>query len=477
MTPDRLFIGGAWRASQSVDVVRSPWDGHETRIPRASPQDVDDAIAAAAAAARGMAALPSHARRELLARIAAGITARRDDLARAIVSESGKPVTATKAEIDRAAITFTLGAEESTRIAGEVIPVDLEPRADGMQAYARRVAVGPIAAITPFNFPLNLAAHKIAPAFAAGCPVVLKPPPQAPGASQILAEIVEQAGAPAGAFSVVPCAAETAQRLVTDPRLKMLSFTGSARVGWTLKGLAGRKKITLELGGNAGVLIGADADLATAAKKCAAASFAQAGQICIKVQRIFVEAPALDAFTKLFLDETAKLKTGDPSDPATSVGPLIDEAAAARVESWVDEAIAHGARRLAGGPRTATPSGAKALLPPTVLSGARADDKVVCEEIFGPVTVVAPVASFSDGLARLNDGDYGLQAGVFTRALAHAQAAFATLDVGAVLVNEVPTFRIDAMPYGGVKGSGFGREGVRYAIEEMTERKLWLLRS
>jgi len=472
MTSDRLYIGGSWRKAEAFDEVRSPWDGKLAfRAPRASEKDVEEAIAAAVAAAPLMAALPAHARRDGLQRIADGIAARKDDLAHSIVSESGKPMGATRAEIDRAVITFSLGAEEATRIGGELLPLDIESRSEGMTAFVGRFPVGPIAAITPFNFPLNLAAHKVAPAFAAGCPVVLKPPPQAPGAAQILAEIVEAAKLPAGALSVVPCPAATAQRIATDDRMKMLSFTGSARVGWQLKAISGRKKVTLELGGNAGVAIARDADLAVAAKKCAAGGFSQGGQVCIKVQRILVEEPVRDAFIALFLEEVRALKTGDPFDPATVVGPLIDQAAAQRVENWIAEALAHGARQLLGGARTG------AFLPPTVLTGAAPTDKVVCEEVFGPVVMVDGVPSFKDALDRINAGDFGLQAGVFTRDLANAQRAFRELAVGAVLVNEVPTFRVDSMPYGGIKSSGLGREGVRYAIQEMTEPRSWILRS
>ncbi len=471
MIPDRLFIGGAWRAAAAHDEVKSPWDGRvASRTPRANEKDLDDAIAAASAAAPVIAALGAHARRDILHKIADGIAARREDLALAIVSESGKPITATRAEIDRAVITFSLGAEEATRIGGEMLPLDIEPRAAGMQAFVGRFPVGPIAAITPFNFPLNLVAHKLSPAFAAGCPVVLKPAPQAPGAALILAEIVEAAGTPAGALSVVPCPAAIAQRLVVDPRMRMLSFTGSARVGWPLKALAGRKKVALELGGNAGVIVAADADVETAARKCAAAGFAQAGQVCIKVQRILVDERVRERFTKIFLEEIAKIRVGDPFDPATVVGPLIDEAAAIRVETWIAEATAHGAKTLAGGPRKG------ALLPPTVLSGARPDDRVVCEEVFGPVVTLDGVTSFDEALARLDAGEWGLQAGAFTSDLGNAQRAFQKLEVGAVLINEVPTFRVDSMPYGGVKSSGFGREGVRYAIQEMTEPRAWILR-
>lgn len=472
MTPERLFIGGAWRDPSARDPVASPWDGRVAlQAPRASAADVDDAIAAAVAAAPVMAKLAGFERRDLLRRIAEGVAARREDLARSIVAESGKPIAATRTEIDRAVVTFTLGAEEATRVEGESLDLSVEPRTRGWRAWVSRVPVGPVAAITPFNFPVNLVAHKLAPAFAAGCPVVLKPAPQAPGAALILAEIVEAAGAPAGALSVVPCPPPIAERLATDPRVKMLSFTGSARVGWTLRAKAGRKKVALELGGNAGVVIAEDADLAHAAARCAAGGFSQGGQVCIKVQRIFVHARVAAEFTSLFLEEVRKLPAGDPNDPATVVGPLIDEASAARVETWIGEAVAGGAKALLGGPRKGT------LVPATVLADAPRDAKVSCEEVFGPVVTLDVVKDFEEGLARVDEGEWGLQAGVFTRDLDRIQRAFVRLDVGAVVANEVPTFRADNMPYGGVKGSGAGREGVRYAIEEMTERRALLLKT
>lgn len=472
MTPDRLFIGGTWRQPSARDAVSSPWDGRKAfDAPRASATDVDDAITAASAAAPVMAKLPGWRRRELLKRIAEGIAARREDLVRSIVEESGKPITATRAEIDRAIVTFVLGAEEATRIEGEGLDLSIEPRTEGWRAWVTRVPVGPIAAITPFNFPINLIAHKLAPAFAAGCPVVLKPAPQAPGAALILAEIVETAGAPPGSFSVVPCPPETAERLATDPRVKMLSFTGSARVGWMLREKAGRKKVALELGGNAAVAIADDGDVALAASRCAAGGFVQSGQVCIKVQRVFVDRSVAPRFTTRFLEEVRKMPAGDPRDPATVIGPLVDDGAATRVQSWIEEAVSAGAKVLLGGERRGN------VVPATVLTEAPRTAKVSCEEVFGPVVVIEPVRDFDEALARVNEGEWGLQAGVFTRDIDRLQHAFERLEVGAVVANEVPTFRVDNQPYGGVKGSGAGREGVRYAIEEMTERRALLLRS
>ncbi len=471
MTPTRLFVAGRWVEPSRHEMLRSPWDGREAAsVPIAGPDDVERAIAGAVQAASAMAALGGWERRDLLRRIADGIGARREDFVRAIVAESGKPVSAARAEVDRAVVTFQLGAEEATRIAGESLALDVEPRARGWRATVERVPVGPIAGITPFNFPINLVAHKVAPAFAAGCPIVVKPAPQAPGAALILAEIVDSAGAPAGALSVLPCPPETASLLVTDPRIRMLSFTGSARVGWTLRAQAGRKKVALELGGNAGVAVDEGADLDLAAARCAAGAFAQAGQVCIKVQRILVHASAIERFTKAFLREVETLRVGDPSDPATVVGPMIDEAAAVRVERWTREAVDRGARLLCGGTRRGT------VVQPTVLTGCREDDKVVCEEVFGPVATLGAFREWDEALARIDSGEWGLQAGVFTRDLDRARRAFRRLEVGSVVTNEIPTFRVDASPYGGVKGSGLGREGVRYAIEEMTERRAWLVR-
>jgi glyceraldehyde-3-phosphate dehydrogenase (NADP+) len=345
------------------------------------------------------------------------------------------------------------------------VPLDIAPATEGYTAIVERFPIGVIGAIAPFNFPLNLVAHKLAPAIAVGNTVVLKPPPQAPLSALLLADVCYDAGLPAAALSVVHCPVEVAQALAEDARIAMLSFTGSAKVGWHLKTVAGKKKVVLELGGNAAAVVLRDADLAWAARRCALGSFAQAGQVCIKVQRIFVERPVFDAFLALFRQETKALRVGDPSDVETIVGPMIDTANADRVSAWVDDAVKAGAARLTGGGRRNN------VLEPTILTGTTPAMKVEAEEVFGPVSTVAPVDSVDEAFARVNESRYGLQAGVFTFDVRNIAKAFQELNVGGVIANDYPTLRVDNFPYGGVKDSGFGREGVRYAMEEMTELK------
>jgi len=354
-------------------------------------------------------------------------------------------------------------------MAGDVIPMDLTPGMDRHLSLARRFPIGPVLGITPFNFPLNLVAHKVAPCLAAGNPMVLKPAPQTPLTSLLLAEVVLEARLPPGALSVVPCENAVAEQMVTDDRFKVVSFTGSAPVGWMLKAKSGKKRVLLELGGNAGVIVEPDADVDTAAARCAAGGYAYSGQTCISVQRIFVHASVYDRFVAQFVARVKELKTGDPAEETTVIGPLIDEAAAKRVEQWIQEAAAQGARVLAGGKRTGT------VVEATVLADVTPSMKVSCREVFGPVVTVSRYTDFSAALAALNASDYGLQAGVFTRDIDRIFRSYRELEVGAVLANEIPTFRAEHMPYGGVKDSGLGREGLRYAIEEMTELKLLVL--
>ncbi len=362
-----------------------------------------------------------------------------------------------------------LTLKEAKRIGGDVIPMDLAPGMDRHLSLLRRVPIGPVLGITPFNFPLNLVAHKVAPCLAAGNPMVLKPAPQTPLTALLLAEIVLEAGLPPGALSVVPCENAVAEQMVTDERFKVLSFTGSAAVGWMLKAKSGKKRVLLELGGNAGVIVEPDADVELAATRCAVGGYAYSGQTCISVQRVFVHESVHDRFVEQFVARVAALKAGDPADDATVIGPLIDEAAAKRVEQWIQEAAAQGARVLTGGKR------AGSVVEATVLANVTPAMKVSCREVFGPVVTVSRYKDFAAALAALNDSDYGLQAGVFTRDINRIFRAYRELEVGAVLANEIPTFRAEHMPYGGVKDSGLGREGVRYAIEEMTEPKLLIL--
>jgi len=355
------------------------------------------------------------------------------------------------------------------RMNGEFQPLDVLPSTKNRWGIVRRFPVGPVLAITPFNFPLNLVAHKLAPALAAGCTIVVKPAPQAPLCALLLAECVQEAGAPAGAVAVLPCTVAQAEGMVRDERFRMLSFTGSTAVGWKLKSISGRKRVALELGGNAGVIVHADANLELAADRSAQGGFGYAGQTCISVQRIFVHRSVEKKFSDLLVERVKALVVGDPLDPKTDVGPLISRGAAERVEEWVTDAIAAGARALCGRRRH------DSIFDPTVLVDTKPEMAVNCQEIFGPVVTVTPYDSFDEALWRINDSPYGLQAGVFTRDLASVFRAFEQIEVGGLMINEVPTFRVDTMPYGGSKQSGMGREGPRYAIEEMTEPRLLML--
>jgi len=372
-------------------------------------------------------------------------------------------------EIERAAFVFRDAAEEATRIGGEVLPLDVLPAGRGRVGLTRRFPLAPIAAVTPFNFPVLLAAHKLAPAMACGASITLKPAPQDPLSTLMLGELIAASGYPAGGVNVLPCELPVAQQLVGDERVRMISFTGSAAAGWAIRAQAGTKRVALELGGNAAAIIERDADLALAVERCAAAGYSYAGQVCISLQRIFVHEQVYADFLDAFTARVAKLKVGDPMDAETYVGPMISEAAAARAEQWIAAAAKGGARVAVGGGRRG------AILEPTVLTDTRPDQQINCEEVFAPVTTVTPYRSFEDALQTVNASRYGLQAGVFTRDVARLMRAWDRLDVGGVMGNEVPAWRVDRMPYGGTKASGVGREGVHFAIEEMTELRLLTL--
>ncbi|UVT16228.1 MAG: aldehyde dehydrogenase family protein [Nitrospira sp.] len=465
-----FLVHGQWKHGEAAASVVDPFTGQLiAEVAQATEADVDQAIASTYSAAATMGQLPSHARYHILQQIAALIYRRRDEFARTITMEAGKPISDAKREVSRAVQTFTVAAEEARRIAGEVVPLDWTPGFDTHLGVLRRFPIGPVLGITPFNFPLNLVAHKVAPALASGNSILIKPAPQTPLTALLLGEVAMEAGLPAGGLNVVPCDNVLAERMVVDPRFKLLSFTGSASVGWMLKAKCGKKKITLELGGNAGVVIEPDADIELAAQRCAAGGFGYAGQTCISVQRIFVHHSIADLFTTKLLMHVARLKTGDPNDETTSIGPLIDHAAAQRVESWIGEAVTEGARVLLGGKRMGS------LMEATVLSNVKLDMKVSCNEVFGPVVTVTPYRQLSEAVALLNQSDFGLQAGIFTQDINKVFYAFRHVEVGAVLANEIPTFRADHMPYGGVKDSGLGREGVRAAIEDMTEPRLLIM--
>jgi acyl-CoA reductase-like NAD-dependent aldehyde dehydrogenase len=462
-----VLIGGKWKTSGTVLDVKSPYDGQTVgRVHLAGPALIEEALASVSEAFDTMRRLPAWRRSEILLKAAEGIMKREEELARTITLESGKPIRDARGEVRRAAMTFQLAAEEARRLGGEVVPLDISPGSDGRFAIVRRFPVGPVLGITPFNFPLNLVAHKVAPAIASGNPIIIKPAPRTPLSALLLGEIVMDAGLPAGGLNVVPCANEHASLLWEDQRIRKLSFTGSAAIGWMLKAKAGTRKVTLELGGNAGVIIHGDADLEFAAKRCALGAFSYAGQVCISVQRIYVERAVYDRFTDLYLEECRKIQMGDPMDQMTALGPMIEEAAAVRTEEWVREAVSEGARVLLGGKRKGS------FMEPTVLTNTRPSMKVCGEEAFAPVVSLEAYDAFDGAIKAVNSGLYGLQAGVFTKDMSRVFKAYEELEVGGVVVNDVPTYRVDNMPYGGVKMSVFGREGVRYAIEEMTELKL-----
>lgn len=465
-----MMIGNQRRPGSATASIRAPWDGAEVGThPLASPADMDSAVAANLAAADACRRVPAYERAACLGRIARALETRSDEFATLLAREAGKPIAQAAFEIERAIFVFTDGAAEATRIGGDVLPLDVLPAARGRIGLTRRWPLSPIAAMTPFNFPVLLAAHKIAPAIACGATVTLKPPPQDPLSTLLLGDLIASCGYPAGGVNIVPCELDVARRLARDQRVRMISFTGSARAGWQIRAEACTKRVALELGGNAAVIVEPDADLALAIERCTAGGYSYAGQSCISVQRILVHERVYADFLHGFAAAVGKLRTGDPLDPATFVGPMITEAAAERAESWVQDAVRGGARVVVGGGRRG------AVLEPTVLADARPDQRVNCEEIFAPVTTVSAYGSFDDALEQVNASPYGLQAGIFTRDLAGLMRAWDRLEVGGLMGNEVPTWRVDRMPYGGAKASGLGREGVRYAIEEMTELRLLTL--
>src|SRR6266516_5345692 len=452
-------------------VIRARHDGSEVGVVAlAGPEDVRAALDANVATARAARDMPAHARAAALRRIADGLEAARAEFARTLALEAGKPIAQAKTEIDRAIFVFRDGAEEATRIGGEVLPADVVPSSAGRIGITRQFPLSPIAAITPFNFPVLLAAHKIAPAIACGATITLKPPPQDPLTTLRLFDLVKTSGYPAGAVNVVPCHVEVAQILIEDPRVRLITFTGSAKAGWAIRAKAGTKRVALELGGNAAVIVEADAYLAWAAARCAIGGFTYAGQSCISTQRIYVHESVYTPFLDAFVQRVQQLKVGNVLDEQTDVGPMISLDAAERVERWIGEAKAAGAEVALGGKRTGQ------FLEPTVLLHTSPAMKVNCEEVFAPLVTVTPYQGLDEAIAAANASPYGLQAGVFTTNLQTMFRLHAELDVGAVNGNDIPGFRVDRLPYGGAKASGLGREGVRYAIEEMTERRVLTLK-
>jgi acyl-CoA reductase-like NAD-dependent aldehyde dehydrogenase len=467
-----FYVAGRAASGDDDVTVTHPYDGRVVgRTTWAKPDQVEAAVAAAAKVADEAAALPAHVRAAALDHVSRRLAERRDEIAQLITAENGKPLKWARTEADRAVSVFRWGAEEARRFAGELQRLDTDPGGTGRLALVKRVPRGPVLGISPFNFPLNLVAHKIAPALAVGAPIVLKPAPATPLTALLLGSILAETELPEGIFSVLPIPNDRAAELVADPRLPVVSFTGSGPVGASIRRSVPDKHVTLELGGNAAVLVcadyGSDEDLEWAANRIATFGTYQAGQSCIAVQRIYVSS-GLDLTSRL-ISAVEALKTGDPTDPAVEVGPMISEDAAKRVEEWVDEAVAAGAQVLVGGKRDG------ATYPPTVLTGVPADAKVVTEEVFGPVLVLDQVSDDAAGLQKINDSAYGLQAGVFTHSLQTAFAAHRQLKVGGVIVGDVPSYRADQMPYGGVKGSGVGREGVASAMEDYTEPRVMVL--
>lgn len=465
-----VLVAGRWIRTGDAVEVRSPYDESPVAVVhRAGPNELEAAMAAATRAFETTRRMPSWKRAEILERISAGIAARREEFARTIALEAGKPIRTARVEVDRAIFTFKVAAEEAKRIYGEIVSLDWVPGTEGRIGYVRRVPIGPILGITPFNFPLNLVVHKVAPALAAGNPILIRPSTKTPISALRLGEVVLEAGWPPEGFAVIPCTTQDAELLVRDDRIRMLTFTGSPAVGWGLKARAGRKRVTLELGGNAGVIIHRDADLDYAAERVTWGGFTYAGQSCISVQRVYIHEEIYEAFVDRLLQRVSALRVGDPLEETTDVGPVIDREAAERIEAWVQEAVAGGAKVLIGGRRTGN------LWEPTILTSIREDMKVSCQEVFGPLIGLYRYADPIEAIRAVDRSDYGLQAGIFTSDLRLIEAAFEHIEVGGLIVNDVPTFRVDHMPYGGVKLSGFGREGVRYAIEEMTELKLMVL--
>jgi acyl-CoA reductase-like NAD-dependent aldehyde dehydrogenase len=469
----KLFIDGKPVDTADHYDLRYPYtDAIAASVARAGAAEMETAIAGAARAFEHTRRFSRARRADILTAISRGVAERHAELEQTITVSTGKPIDYSRAEVSRTIGVFALAAEEVKRFGGNFEPLDFDPLRPGAVGIVERFPIGPIAAIAPFNFPLNLVTHKVAPAIATGNTVVVKPPPQCPGPALMLAEVATQAGLPPGAINVVSADPAVAEALATDERLKMLSFTGSAAVGWALKAKAGKKRVALELGGNGGLIVDDSADLDTAASRAARGAFIHAGQVCLSVQRIFVHRRVYSDFRKRLVDQTLALPVGDPMDPKTIVGPMVSRAAAERVMEWIAEAKAAGAGILTGNQREG------AVVAPTVIEVA--DRKlhslrVWCQEVFGPVATLEPIDSFAEGIAALNDSPYGLQAGVFTSSLEHAFAAFRGIEAGAVIVGDTGVFRVDTYPFGGVKDSGLGREGVRWAMEAMTEPRMLVL--
>jgi glyceraldehyde-3-phosphate dehydrogenase (NADP+) len=462
-----IYAGGDFvTTAQKLDVL-NPFTGKVFASTwKAGKDELEKAIAKAQQVKAEMRALPAYKRYEILLQISDAIKADRERLAKVLCSESAKPYRYAIGEIDRAAQTFLIAAEESKRLPKEYMSLDWTAAGEGKEGLVKYFPVGLVAGIAPFNFPLNLAVHKIAPAIAAGCPIILKPASSTPLSTLELAKIIDKTSLPKGAVSILPMDRETGNQLVTDDRFALLSFTGSPVVGWKMKKDSGRKKVVLELGGNAAVIVSDTADVSMAVKRSLVGGFAYSGQVCIHAQRFYVHERIYDVFLERFIEGAIALKQGDPADPATEVSAMIDNENAERVEKWISEARAQGAKLLLGGRRKG------AFIEPTIITNTNSSMKVVCEEIFGPVVTIEPFNYFEEAVKKVNDTTFGLQAGIFTNSVKEMDHAFDKLDVGGVILNDVPTFRVDHMPYGGIKDSGLGREGVKYAVMDMMEAKV-----
>jgi acyl-CoA reductase-like NAD-dependent aldehyde dehydrogenase len=464
------LVAGSWKTGSETVEVKSPYDGAlVAEVARPTADDVEAAVAAAASAFDETRKLPVHARVGALDLISTRLQERADEIAELIAREGGKPLKWAKAEAARAVSTFRWASEECRREGGEVMRLDTEASLGSRMGIVRRFPLGPVLGIAPFNFPVNLVAHKMAPALAVGAPIVIKPATKTPLGALLLGELFSETDLPAGMLSVLPMESDATQKLAEDERFAKISFTGSSEVGWMLKKIDPKKHVTLELGGNAGAIVHSDGDLERAASRIAFGGYYQAGQSCISVQRVLVQEDVADRFNELLVSEVSKLKTGDPMDPETDVGPLITHGDLERVAEWVDEAVQSGAEVLCGGKRE------DPFYAPTVLANTTPQMKVRCEEIFGPVITVSTYSTFEDAVAEVNNSKYGLQAGVFTSDIDRLMLAHRDIRVGGLIANDVSAFRADQMPYGGTKDSGFGREGLRYAMEEMTEPRILVL--
>lgn len=465
-----MYLAGYWKENKHAVEVRNPFNDSVVGTTfLAQPKDLELALTSALEIFPELKRTPTFTRAQWLHDLSAAMRDERETLIELIAMECGKPVKEAATEVDRGIFTAENAAEEAKRMDGDVIPLDLLPSSKGRFGIVRRFPVGPIAGISPFNFPLNLALHKVAPALATGNPIVLKPPTLAPLTMLFVASLIDRIGVLKGAVSILPMTRETGDAMVADDRFKLLSFTGSPGVGWKMKERAGKKKVVLELGGNAGVLVDDDADVDYAVSRIRVGAYSYAGQTCISVQRIFVHQARYDEVREKVLEASKSLKQGDPLDPETELGPMIERKHAKRAQSWVEDAVAAGANVLTGG------HARESFFEPTIIENAPTDALVCTQEAFAPLVTLFPVESFGEGIRRLNDSDYGLQAGVFTNRLENALAAFEEIEAGGVMINDIPSYRIDHMPYGGVKESGLGREGPRYAMEDMTEPRLMMI--